>query len=193
MTVNWTMTARQPDMEDFDDSTLEELAAMISGDEAGMKRRGGWELAPFLRRVAGTTFPITTAAHETHGFWISCANVRETTPETSSVSFYAWPTGASTNNNPASTPLSSNASKKSWPLKDSASTTATADPALLNTTPTNHHGRSASNSRSPSPTSSLIPTWPAPSSYVWTKRTLVKNTAPTPQRSSCSAASSKAC
>ncbi|MEI5032283.1 hypothetical protein RB201_03375 [Streptomyces sp. S1A(2023)] len=44
-------------MENFDESTLEELAAMISGDEAGMKRRGGWELAPFLRRAGWEDVP----------------------------------------------------------------------------------------------------------------------------------------
>ncbi|MFD0295174.1 hypothetical protein ACFWJS_23710 [Streptomyces sp. NPDC127061] len=44
-------------MEDFDESTLAELAAMISGDEAGMKRRGGWELAPFLRRAGWEDVP----------------------------------------------------------------------------------------------------------------------------------------
>ncbi|MFJ2391522.1 hypothetical protein ACIOTI_02070 [Streptomyces sp. NPDC087843] len=44
-------------MDNFDDSTLEELAAMICGDEPGMKRRAGWELAPFLRRAGWEDVP----------------------------------------------------------------------------------------------------------------------------------------
>ncbi|MEU1185555.1 hypothetical protein ABZ464_49695 [Streptomyces sp. NPDC005820] len=44
-------------MDNFDDSTLEELAAMICGDEPGMKRRAGWELAPFLRRAGWQDVP----------------------------------------------------------------------------------------------------------------------------------------
>lgn len=44
-------------MDNFDDSTLEELAAMVCGDEPGMKRRAGWELAPFLRRAGWEDVP----------------------------------------------------------------------------------------------------------------------------------------
>jgi hypothetical protein len=44
-------------MENFDDSTLEELAAMICGDEPGMKRRRGWDLALFLRRAGWEDVP----------------------------------------------------------------------------------------------------------------------------------------
>jgi hypothetical protein len=44
-------------MEHFDDSTLTELAAIICGDEPGMKRRAGWEFAGFLRRAGWEDVP----------------------------------------------------------------------------------------------------------------------------------------
>jgi len=44
-------------MEPFDDSTLTELAAIVCGDEPGMKRRGGWELAGFLKRAGWENAP----------------------------------------------------------------------------------------------------------------------------------------
>lgn len=44
-------------MNPLDESTLAEIAAMICGDEAGMKRRGGWELAPFFRRAGWEDAP----------------------------------------------------------------------------------------------------------------------------------------
>ncbi|MFJ8804319.1 hypothetical protein [Streptomyces sp. NPDC102487] len=44
-------------MDPFDDSTLTEIAALICGDEPRMKRRGGWELAGFLRRAGWEDAP----------------------------------------------------------------------------------------------------------------------------------------
>ncbi|MEV7390500.1 hypothetical protein [Streptomyces sp. NPDC091215] len=44
-------------MEHFDDSTLTELAAIVCGDEPGMKRRAGWELAGFLKRAGWENVP----------------------------------------------------------------------------------------------------------------------------------------
>ncbi|MFC5200561.1 hypothetical protein [Streptomyces kaempferi] len=44
-------------MDPLDDSTLTELAALICGDEPRMKRRGGWELAGFLRRAGWQNAP----------------------------------------------------------------------------------------------------------------------------------------
>ncbi|MEU7258561.1 hypothetical protein AB0B21_22500 [Streptomyces rimosus] len=44
-------------METFDDSTLEEIAAIICGDEPKMKRRAGWELAQFFRRAGWEDVP----------------------------------------------------------------------------------------------------------------------------------------
>ncbi|MGW6864629.1 hypothetical protein [Streptomyces sp. NPDC054901] len=44
-------------MKDIDDSTLEEIASIVCGDEAGMKRRAGWELADFLRRAGWADVP----------------------------------------------------------------------------------------------------------------------------------------
>lgn len=41
----------------FDDSTLEEIAAMVCGDDAGMKYRRGWELPGFLRRAGWDDVP----------------------------------------------------------------------------------------------------------------------------------------
>jgi hypothetical protein len=38
-------------MKTLDDSTLEEIAAMVCGEDAGMKYRRGWELPQFLRRA----------------------------------------------------------------------------------------------------------------------------------------------
>lgn len=44
-------------MKPFDDSTLEEIAAMVCGDDAGMKYRRGWELRQFLRRAGMDDVP----------------------------------------------------------------------------------------------------------------------------------------
>jgi len=44
-------------MRPFDDSTLDELAALVCGDDAGMKHRRGWELPQFLRRAGWEDVP----------------------------------------------------------------------------------------------------------------------------------------
>lgn len=125
-------------MDNYDDSTLEELAAMVCGDEPGMKRRAGFgNLLPSFSGPVGKTSPTTTAARATAGYTPSCANGRKTRQETPSASSCAWPTDGNTNNNPPTTTPSSNASRKSSPLKAVVSTTAKGSRSSSSTTPTN--------------------------------------------------------
>ena len=60
--TGWMLTrlataVRTHEMKPLDDSTLEEIAVMVCGDDAGMKYRRGWEIPQFLRRAGVDDIP----------------------------------------------------------------------------------------------------------------------------------------